>query len=91
MGSESDSNTKVIDSTMQRTNILQSSMKSPSESIEQSSDTGQRETNSTYDADYTSSMGVSRTSEFTEDSESSKYKDDASNRSKRKRKRKKKK
>jgi hypothetical protein len=92
IGSESDSNTKVIDSTMQTTNILQSSMKSPSESIEQSSDTGQRETNSTYDADYTSSMGISRTSEFTEDSESSKYKDEsASQRSKRKRKRKKKK
>ena len=57
-----------MDSSMQTTNILQSTMKSPSESIEQSSDTGHKETNSTYDPDYTSSMGVSRTSEFgTED------------------------
>ena len=60
------------------TNILQSSMvansgKSPSESDRQSSDTGHHGTNSTYGMD--DSMGMSRTSEITEDSDSSKPKE----------------
>lgn len=72
---------------MMTTNILQSSMKSPSESDKQSS-TDIHGTNSTYGVDE-SSMGISRTSEMTEDSDSSKFQNESrSERSKRKRRKK---
>ena len=62
-------------------------MKSPSESDKQSS-TDVHSTMSNYGVD-DSSMGISRTSEMTEDSDSSKFQNESrSERSKRKRKRK---